>query len=955
MQEVPGADLIAAVRTPQPSQMPQERRAAAMATQLINNLAVEKSLLMASANTRRQQAKRQTQHEVARICSEGANRKAAIEGVLARREQQVDQRAETARNSIQATMQTQSAAVEAEGQRAVADLRDRIRNKRTSAIERSGSQADRLDNFADSESQRIQRAGNETQSTIDSAAASAISGVGSVDADVRSAVAAEVNEVAADISGEARDHSTELSQSVTDAAEDGSGAIRDAGREVAGGINGEGSEEVINGIRDAVQATIDGIMNAGGEQLTRVDELNGQAMDGLGQMRAELHPSVDAVTEAGVQQAQEAGESMRGQIDAQARGVLEALDGAVMQGVDQLAQLSGPPRDDAAAEFNSGSASELARGRAEGETLLGTLAAQLGGALSGLFTRVSAGFSGQQDRVEGKLSEFAAEVDGAAGQAQEGYSNAVGESETIVCDANEQSVSRYETGLEEQVGSAERDWIAIRVDMQSGIVKNVDDGISRQVQVREEAPAQLAETAREAAADAQSSLLSQIWSGIVEGLGNFFTGLLYFVAAVLVVFVVIMVGAILLGITVVAAKVLAIAILIVGVAFLIYGFITTMIRRSRQFWQFWGTDIPWWGQVLGFFQVFTVSILDTFGVGGILEGLIFGHDLITWETLSPQERARRATEGILTVAFILLVKGLVKKLGGPGPGEPPTRPSPIIDPNTGRPVGEAPQPRPIIDPNTGRPVGQPPPSRPILDPRTGRPVGEPPAPRPIIDPNTGRPAGEPPPRRPVIDPVTGRPVGEVPGRPPPRTPREPSRVTPRPPRSWDIFKQEFHEEFRLRLRRFRESENMDPDPGLRGGEGQLFRSRAHPLRALKRWFERRLNDMPRSIQLLRDVRTSVEANATLRSVIDVVRIHERGSDWVLRDFSPDSVPLRSAMGDAAAVSARTRAIAELEAMRGRGELNAVLRNLLKKLRKDPPSANLHWNPGTGKIIVIDMQ
>jgi hypothetical protein len=148
---------------------------------------------------------------------------------------------------------------------------------------------------------------------------------------------------------------------------------------------------------------------------------------------------------------------------------------------------------------------------------------------------------------------------------------------------------------------------------------------------------------------------------------------------------------------------------------------------------------------------------------------------------------------------------------------------------------------------------------------------------------------------------------------------------------------------------------MEPTPGLRGGEGALWLSERSLLTALKRWFESRLADMPESIRLLVEVRAAVESNPTLRALIDVVRVRETGSDWILRDFSPDSVPLKSALGDTAASSARARAIAELEAMRGRGELTSVLRNLLKKLRKDPPSSNLHWDPGSGKIVVIDMQ
>src|SRR5262249_44130194 len=113
-------------------------------------------------------------------------------------------------------------------------------------------------------------------------------------------------------------------------------------------------------------------------------------------------------------------------------------------------------------------------------------------------------------------------------------------------------------------------------------------------------------------------------------------------------------------------------------------------------------------------------------------------------------------------------------------------------------------------------------------------------------------------------------------------------------------------------------------------------------------------DMPRSLKLLEDARTSVNANPQLSSVMEVVEIHETGPDWILRDFDPNTVELKSA-NDAAAQATRSKAIADLEALKKEGRLTDVLEDLLKKLKKEPPSANLHWSATKQKIIVIDMQ
>lgn len=112
--------------------------------------------------------------------------------------------------------------------------------------------------------------------------------------------------------------------------------------------------------------------------------------------------------------------------------------------------------------------------------------------------------------------------------------------------------------------------------------------------------------------------------------------------------------------------------------------------------------------------------------------------------------------------------------------------------------------------------------------------------------------------------------------------------------------------------------------------------------------------MPRSVKLLLDARSGVEANPKLKANMEVVKVRETGSDWIVRDFDKSTMPLKNALGDAAAVNARAAAIAELEAMQKAGTLTEALALVLKKLKKGP-SENLHWSSEKGKIVVIDMQ
>jgi hypothetical protein len=197
----------------------------------------------------------------------------------------------------------------------------------------------------------------------------------------------------------------------------------------------------------------------------------------------------------------------------------------------------------------------------------------------------------------------------------------------------------------------------------------------------------------------------------------------------------------------------------------------------------------------------------------------------------------------------------------------------------------------------------------------------------------------------------------------PRTPNEPEGVpaaraahpppahdAPAPPKSWDKFDSAGNDQFKARLKAFRGNDNLAPD--YSGGEGRVFAADGK-LIALKRWFKARLGDMPASLSKLRQVRADVEAHPKLSADVDVVKIHEEGTDWILRDFDPNSLELKA--GPAEAQAARARAIAELEAQRSNGGLSDMLADLLRKLKKQPPSANLHWSPSKQKIVVIDMQ
>ena len=313
----------------------------------------------------------------------------------------------------------------------------------------------------------------------------------------------------------------------------------------------------------------------------------------------------------------------------------------------------------------------------------------------------------------------------------------------------------------------------------------------------------------------------------------------------------------------------------------------------------------------------------------------------------------------------------------PEPPKPPVPPKPVppvppkpVPPEPPKPV--PPEPPKPVPPEPPKPV-PPEPPKPV-PPEPPKPVPpeppkpEPPEPPKPVPPEPPKPEPPEPPKPEPPEPPKPEPPKPVPPEPPkpvpPEPPKpEPPKPEPKPPGpepkppaprpdSWSKFDPQFDDAFRARLRVFRGDDVIEPSK-LRGGEGRLFLSDEHPLQTLKRWFASRIGDLPESVKLLKDADAAVRANPKLNADVDVVGVDEQGSDFILRDFDPDSVPLAGQIGDAA--EARARVIAELELQDSNGRLSDVLKDVLKKIRREPPSQNIHWSPTRNKILIIDMQ
>jgi hypothetical protein len=136
-----------------------------------------------------------------------------------------------------------------------------------------------------------------------------------------------------------------------------------------------------------------------------------------------------------------------------------------------------------------------------------------------------------------------------------------------------------------------------------------------------------------------------------------------------------------------------------------------------------------------------------------------------------------------------------------------------------------------------------------------------------------------------------------------------------------------------------------------GGEGDVYVVPERPDVALKIWKPARVGDFDASVNFLVAMRWIVETDPVISQHVRVVRILEKGPKWIVREFVKESIPLRDAI--ARSPEARSAFDALVTNYLIRHPQNEVLRYLKLKLLAKPISENLHWDPASLRIVIID--
>lgn len=133
-----------------------------------------------------------------------------------------------------------------------------------------------------------------------------------------------------------------------------------------------------------------------------------------------------------------------------------------------------------------------------------------------------------------------------------------------------------------------------------------------------------------------------------------------------------------------------------------------------------------------------------------------------------------------------------------------------------------------------------------------------------------------------------------------------------------------------------------------GGEASIFLNPRKPREAVKIWHESRLEEFEMSSRAMLLFESRVVNNSSLRNVLSVSRIKERGRNYIVKEFSPNSVELKDALAKPEVQTAMKTLKRELSK-----SSDAINQKLMTGLNRKPPSANFHWDPDQNKILLID--
>ncbi|HEX3762860.1 MAG TPA: hypothetical protein VHW23_29390 [Kofleriaceae bacterium] len=625
-------------------------RLAAAARTIQRSAATQKQAIHAAAESQHRAVVAHASSHAAAIEQTAAQKIAAVQAHIAGQRAAVSAAFAAARAAISSRAAAQKAAIQADGTKALGDLKKLIADKQKAAKAGAEKEAKALETTGQNQATHAHSEMNTTISAINSAAASACASAGG-DADVQKAVNDAVNQAKSDAIAKTHQQGNDVASKAQKDAKDAAQKIREGGDKLAGEL-GDKSSQVETSIQDATQAASARV--AAGEQssLQQLTDGEHQALAGLDHMRASAAPPLRSAASRAAAQARATGSKAGAALNHAATAQLHAIDHAtrqahgVLQSVPHGSEVNDAALDHSVTRIDA----SFVKIHTEGAAALTGETGKLNAGLSSMEAKFRASASVLGGKTESAASAAVAHAHQAIDRTRQAFDTECTQARNDLHQAHSQAITRYGSELDHKITAGNQKWAHKRTDSEQKIHDDVDKGLKGIIDMRSQVGPKFQGIADKAKQKAKRPWWQKALSGIWEGLKSFVGGLLVFIAAVLIVALVVLLFVSGIG------EALALALEIVGVCFLVYSLISSEIGRWKEFLQR-AREGHWnvWQMIGGGALATLAGVGDVFGVTQLVEAAT-GYDAVSWQKLSTEERWKRGTEGALTLITLGLLK-----------------------------------------------------------------------------------------------------------------------------------------------------------------------------------------------------------------------------------------------------------------------------------------------------------
>ncbi|MEH2152865.1 eCIS core domain-containing protein [Nostoc sp.] len=651
---------------PQPT-MPESPELAQAAQQIIQTKEIEKAALTQTIEAQQNFLQQQTEIQVEAIQAATQGKIQGITADIAAKKAEVLQTFSTTKANLKGQIENHKTNIQAETTRGLNSLQQEVETKRKGANTTAENEAKQVEQTGQTEATRATTSTAESATAVNAIAKQQGDRYGSKPEE-KTAARQGAGQASAEVVGKLTSRGQFLAKDAREAAQKAAQEFRAAGQKLAAGV-GSNTAQVEKAIRDNANTITSQFISQITQQLQKIDTLQTKALASLENLKLS---SISGIKEAGNSAAAAAkisGKTAATQVSQFKVASLNQLDKGAHQVVEKLNQVPKNKKNNHKAidKFIQETKEPFQQTRLQLETALSSQVSGANNSLNQLGSAVSGHLDGLQQKVTGEADKATNSLSTGLAQVPEQAAQQVQQSVTSNKNANEQLISQFGGGIQQKIDEAKQEWVQQQQKVNNDIRSKVDEGIKSNKDVESKAPSDFAQVAQSAAEKAADPGWLQVLKGIGEGILKVLVGLAIFVAVVALVIFLLpeeIVAAI--GIVGIAA--------IVGLGFLIYGFVTSFINRCEEFAKALHAagvdDPPWYIYLAAGIAIPFVSLLDAVGISPILEGalnisILTGKDL----NLTPEQRAEKITEGVLTIALMFIL-GRVLKGGKPGEVKP---------------------------------------------------------------------------------------------------------------------------------------------------------------------------------------------------------------------------------------------------------------------------------------------